>query len=531
MRKVLLLLMGLLSVYGNAQTLGIKVQESKVFKQATARVQNDYILPTGDGGFITIATKRSGFLANPLVFESYVTLYNKNLEKVQNKSFRLNKGIVKGEIKGAYIKQGNLFMLNMEVNNRKKYISFKRIRATIADKSINTKEFFRIEKTYSKNDVNMYVDLGSLFHQKMKYYSDVNFYNPKVFIRFSKNNKFFTIIHRDFQEKTTRYFVDTFNDQFEKVFSKSFSESSSSKTFYINDIVVDDKDGSTYVVAKVYEKDPHIRIRASSSSNSDHFMLYRMDGNTVKKLKISPKVIIEDFTLTFANDQLSVLGFYRNKFLALNDIDGIARINVNKRIFSIANQSYNSFREKLVSVKFRSSKRRSKNHKMIIRKKFVMENGDVIINSEDFFIPQVLKKSNRELTLREYVGDMFAVKVSQSGAIVWAKKIYKLQMVKPRLAMHSFFPTMVNGENYLLFTDSKTKKQDKDVAFYLRDKDLQNLNGVKIYANGGVQKAVVKEHTRTKFRMMPIEGIMISKNEAIIPAKDHHLIRFYKLTF
>jgi hypothetical protein len=46
-----------------------------------------------------------------------------------------------------------------------------------------------------------------------------------------------------------------------------------------------------------------------------------------------------------------------------------------------------------------------------------------------------------------------------------------------------------------------------------------------------VQKGVVKEHTRTKFRMMPIEGIMISKNEAIIPAKDHHLIRFYKLTF
>jgi hypothetical protein len=531
MKKVFLLFTGLLFWYGNAQQLGIKMQESKVFKQAAARVQNDYILPTGDGGFITIATKRSGFLANPLVFESYATLYNNNLEQIISKTFRLNKGIVKGAIKGAFVKNGELFMVEMDVNNRKKHITFKRIKANITDKSMDEKVFFKIDNIYSKNDVNLYVNPGSLFDEKMKYYSDVNFYNPKVYIKFSENNNFFTIVYRDFQEEKTRYFVNTFNDKFEKLYTKTIVNNTHSKTFYINDLVVDDNNGQVYIVAKVYKNNPHIRIRNSSSSNISHFMLYNVGENGSKKLKISPKVTIEDFTLLLDKKQLGMLGFYRNKYLSFNDIDGIARININPMIFSVSSQSYKSFREKLVSVKFRSSKRRSKNHRMIIRKKFLLDNGDIIINSEDFFIPNVLKKNNRELTLREYVGDMFTIKISQSGNILWSKKIYKLQMVKPRLALHSFFSTVIEGQNYLLFTDSKVKKQEKDVSFYLRDKDLQNLNGVRIYAHGGVQKGVVKEHTRTKFRMMPIEGIMISKNEAIIPAKDHHLIRFYKLTF
>ena len=531
MKQLLVFFSILLFWNSQAQHLGIKVQESKVFKQATARVQNDYILPVGDGSFITIATKRTGFLANPLVFESYATLYNNQLEQIQTKSFRLNKGVVKGAIKGAFIKNGSLYMIKMDVNNRKRYISFKRISARISDKTIDEKEFYKINHVYSKNDVNLYVDLGSLFYQKLKYYSDVNFYNPKIFVKFSENKHFFTIIYRDFTEMPTRYITTTFNDKFEKVFSKTIIENRNAKTFYIDDVVVDDVTGKTLVIAKTYKGDPHIRINAASVSKIDHYNLYKIDGSGIKKITIDPKAVVDEFSLLLDKNQLSVIGFYRNTFVALNDIDGIARINLDANSLSIATNSYQNFKKKLVTVKFKSKHKRSKNHKMIIRKIFHQENGDIVISAEDYFIPDVLKKHNRELTLSEYTGDVFSIRVSQSGAIIWAKSAYKLQKVKPRLAMHSFFPTIVNGNYYLFFTDSKTKKQPKDVAFYLRDKDLQNLNGVKISLGGAMQSGIVKEHTRTKFRMMPIEGVMITKNEAIIPAKDHHLIRFYKLTF
>ncbi len=530
MKKTILMIVGFLLMQVHAQGLGIKLEESKVFKMTTPRVQNDYILPDGQGGFITISTKRSGFLANPLVFESYATHYNNELEKLRTKTFKLNKGSIKGAIKGAFVKDGHLYLLNLESNFRKRYYAFKVIDANIKTAEIKEKEIFHIKGVYSKNDVNLFVNPGSLFDEKMKYYSDVNYYNPKIIIKFSENNRFFTIIHRDFDEKQSKYFVDVFDSNFNKVFSRFIMHPVQTKLFYISDVSVNDQNGDVHIAAKLYNSDPMFKRRFINKDNLDKFIIYKLSKLGYKKYDFKPKKVIADVKFVPGND-LSFIGFYRNKYIEVNDTDGIMMMHLNPKNMELKAINYQNFKSKLVKVVYKTKRKRSKNHQMIIRKVFKASNGDLIINSEDYYVPLMDKKEKREGTIVEIVGSMFSIRINPSGQILWSKKIYKSQIVKPRLALHSFFPAMVDGTNYMLFTDSRTQEPKKGEVFYLKGKELQNLNGIRIRPSGGLQQGLIKENKRTKYRLMPIEGTMINPNEAIIPAKDHQFIKFFKLTF
>jgi hypothetical protein len=497
----------------------------------TARVQNDYILPDNHGGFITISTKRSGFLANPLIFESYAHHYNNRLEPVKNRTFKLNKGYIKGSIKGAFVKENQLSIINLEVNHRKKYISFKKITGNIDNGAINEQEFYKINWIYPKNEVNLFVNLNSLYFQKLKYYSDVNFFNPKIFIKFSKNNNFFGIVYRDTNEQETSYNIVVFDSDFNLRYKSKFSHPVNTKLFYINDIAIDDKDGTAYIIAKIYRTDPLIKNRFINTDNLKKYILYKAGPKRIINISFKPEKVIEKLLLALNDKQLSVYGFFRNRYIDLNDIDGITRINLSTKNLQIKNKSYQKFSKKLVATKYKKNHKKTKNHTMIVRNTFILNDGSLLINAEDMYIPLMMKKKDRETDVREIVGNIFSIKIDPAGNIIWAKKIYKQQIVKPRLALHSYFSCMINDNNYILFTDSRLKKAANNDPFYLNQKDLQNLNGIKISRYGDLQTGIIKENKRSKFRFMPIEGIMINPREVIIPAKDHQYIKFYKLSF
>ena len=167
---------------------------------------------------------------------------------------------------------------------------------------------------------------------------------------------------------------------------------------------------------------------------------------------------------------------------------------------------------------------------MVVRQSFLLPNGDMIVNAEDLYVPLMMKKEDREENIREIVGDLFTVKVSKNGQIIWIKKIYKKQVVKPRLALHSFFGTYLNGQEYLFFTDSPLEKPANNKPFYLKGSEKKNLNLVKISNGGDIYKSVLYRPKRSKFRFMPIEGTMIGPKTAIIPSKDHLYIKFFKIT-
>ncbi len=527
-----MIFIGVIAFNTYAQKLPVKYQVSEVFRMKVPSIQNDYIFPAGQGKFITISTKRRGFLVNPLIFESYFDLYDKDLKKIRTKTIKLNLGAIKGSVKGAFVKDNTLYIIRLNKNLRKRYYSFDIIKGDINTGNLSpAKEFFRINKVYTKNEVNLFVNFKSLYYQKLRYYSDVYFYEPKLILQFSKNNHYFAVIHRDFQEDNTKYFITVFNDKFEKINTKTIEENIIPNQFNINDVLVDDNNGNVFVSAKIYNSDPKHKIKFSNKSLVNSFNIYKIGKNGIKKYKIKPAKTLEKLELAENDKQLFVLGFYRDEYIKVNDVDGILRLNLDKSSLELVHENYQNFNKKIFKLKYKTKRNRSKNHEMIIRKKTVLNNGDIIVDAEDFFVPLLSKKEDRELEVRDIVGDLLTLKINNSGQILWANKIYKRQVVKPRLALHSCFSTMINDEHYLLFTDSKTKPQPKNTQFFLRDKDLQNLNGIKISTNGSLKSGVMIENTKSKFRFMPIEGTKISKNEVIIPAKDHQFIKYYKLRF
>jgi len=530
MKRIFMIGLLMTASFFYAQKLPVSITESKVYRMTTPRVQNDYIIPDAKGGFVSISTKRSGFLANPLVLESYIAYYNNDLEQIKTKTIKLNKGSLKGSIKGAFIADEKLNMINLETNYRQKFISFSRLTADLKADEVKEKEFFRIKGIYPKNEVNLYVNLNSLYYEKLKYYSDVNFFNPKIFIKFSDDHKYFAIIYRDFDKTKTRYLVNVFNQDFQQVNSQIIQNNTPAKMFYINDIVVDNEKGNVFVVAKIYKTDPFLKNKLVNKDNIRNFILYKLSQSGVQSFEIHPEKVMEELHLIY-NKELVVYGFYRKHFLDLNDIDGVFRMNIHPGNFHKTSQMYEAFTDKLLSTSYKKSFKKTKNHKMIVRKSYLLEDGSLLINSEDFYIPMMKKRKDREALVREIVGDLFSIKINNQGHVLWAKRVYKVQVVKPRLALHSYFSALHNGNNYILYTDTRQKKPEKNASFYMKDKDLQNLYGIKINTAGAIQQAVVKENTKSKFRFMPIEGTMISKDEAIIPAKNHLMIKFYKIKF
>ena len=527
MKQTILLMSFMMMTFAFAQKQGVKIQESKVYKMTTARVQNDYILPDEQGGFITISSKRSGFLVNPKVFEVYATQYDENMNLLKTKTFKFNKAGIKGNIKGAFVYKHHLYLMNMEQNLRKRYYSFKKIDGDIDNGTVSSQEFFHLDFVYPKNEVNLFVNPGSLYYQKLQYYSDVNFFNPKIFIRFSKNNRFFAIVYRDLKETPVTYHIQVFNHDFKPVFKQQITQLITSKLLYISDLKVDDTNGTVYVITQTYKKDPLKKRRVLNTDNTQNFMIYRITKTGVSSYIIKPEKVIEKLKLQL-DDNVNVFGFFRDSYQDLNNIDGFCRFNFTKDLV-LQNSSYQNFKQSLVTAGTRKGLRKSKNHTMVVRQSFLLSDGDMIVNAEDLYVPLMMKKEEREEDIREIVGDLFSIRVAKDGQIIQVKKIYKKQVVKPRLALHSFFGTYLNGHEYLFFTDSPLEKPAKNKAFYLKGSERKNLNLVKISNNGDLQKSVLYEPKRSKFRFMPIEGTIIGPKTLIIPAKDHLYIKFFKI--
>ncbi len=531
MRKLFILLAGVFIGNLYSQNLQIKYEESPVYKLTVPSVQNDYILPAGDGKFITISTKRKGFLVNPLTFESYFDLYDNNLKKIKSKKIRLNNRAIKGNIKGAFVKNNKLNIIKFNRNLRQKYYSFEYLIGDIQKGEMQpAHEFFRISKIYPKTEVNLFVNLKSLYYRKLKYYSDVYFYEPKIFVQFSDDNSFFTIIYRDFQEKKTKYFIDVFNDKFEHIYQQTITEEVAPDQFSINDILIDKK-ANVFMATKLYRTSRNQQIKFAKKTDVKSFHIYKISKNSTKYIEINPKKIIEKLALANDKNRLFVLGFYRNEFLRLNDVDGVFRANIDKNNFISSNSFYIGLGDQVIKINPENKKLRTKNHEIILRNLEVFKDGSIIMDAEDYFIPLVNKRRNREIEVREIVGDLISLKVGEQGNLIWANKIYKRQIVKPRLALHSCFSGIIDQKHILIFTDTQLQPQDKKVDFYLKGKELQNLNGVIISSEGNIRSGILIEHLKSKFRFIPIEGTKINNNEIIIPAKNLQFIKFYKLVF
>ncbi len=531
MKRSVLLLSFFITAIAFTQNSSVSITESNVYKLATARVQNDFILSDNNGGFITVSSKRSGFLVNPLVSEVYTTFFDENMNIRRTTTFKLDKGSIKGNIKGAFVDNNQLYLINLEQNFRKKFFSFKVITQNIETGKTDTKEFFHLDFLYPKNEVNLFVNPGSLYYQKLQYYSDVNFFNPKMYIRFSKNNNYFAIVYRDLNKKPTKYHIHVFNRKFEEVYHQNFSNKVPSKLLYVNDLQVDDTNGKVFMATQVFRSNPLNEKRVLNNDITRHFTVYRIDRDSVEHFQIKPKKVIDKIQLQLDNEHVIVYGFYRNDFLDINDIDGFFRMNLSKELSPLT-QSYRNFNKKLVAVGTKKHYKKTKNHTMVIRQSLLLPNGDMIVNAEDLYIPLMMKGHKREISIREIVGDLFSVKVAANGDIVRVKKIHKKQLVKPRLALHSFFSTYQNGQEYLLFTDTTLEKPSgNEEPFYKKGSDLKNLNAVKISDNGNVEKQLIRKPKKSRFGFMPIECTMIGPKTAVIPAKDHDNIKYYRIDF
>ncbi len=510
----------------SAQTLKTQMIPGPTITLPAARVQNDFILPDQKGGFISISAKRSGFLADPLTTEAYVSHFDTDMKLIKQKTFKLNKGAVKSDIKGAFVKHGRLHMVKLDKDLRHKAYFFRHLEGNIAKGLITYDSvFFKLNFIYPKTLVNLIVNPNSLFYQKMQYYTDVNYFYPKIWLVFSAHNRFFAIVYRDKKLTPVTYHIQVFNQNFESVYHHKISPLVLSPLFRIDDIKVSDKTGDVYLAAHFFKKDPFKKEFFTSFDNTKKIVIYHFNINEEDSYELKPKTVIDQIRLNLSK-YVTVFGFYRHLPTDFNKIDGFYRLDLSPKL-ALLKQSYISFDHQLIDVPSKYLSAKHKNLWLVIRKHFFLPDGSLLINAEELYVPLVLAKRHREENVREFVGDIFAFRVTPNGKILWLKQIKKKQVVKPRLATHSFFSTYIQAAkyNFMAFTDSSVK------VLNIKHVDNKSLIGLKISTDGNLQTGILWNKKRNRFRFMPIEGTMIDKHTAIIPAKNHAYLKYYKLIF
>ncbi len=513
-----------------AQNLDVQITQGPVYTLTTARVQNDYILPDQKGGFITISTKRSGFLADPLTLESYVMHFDSEMNLLNKKRFKLNNGAVKSDIKGAFIKEGRLHLIKLEKNLRQKSYTFKHLEGYIDKGLIMTDStFFKLDFMYPKTSVNLIVNPNSLFSRKMKYYTDVNYFSPKIWIVFSQNNRFFAFIYRDPKLIPNSYHIQVFNQNFESLYNNQISPGVLSDNFKIDDIAVSDNNADVYLVTHIFKKHFSKKQSLSAFDNTKNIKIYRITAHDIDTYSIKPKAVLDKMHLHLSN-QVTVFGFYHTNPSDLNQVDGIYRLDLSAGL-GLLKQSYNLFKHQLLQSKSTVLSKKVKNHWMLIRKHFLLSDGSLLLNAEDLYVPLVLKKKHREEDVREFASNIFIFKVAPDGTINWLRQIEKEQIVKPRLATHSFFTTMIGNSNFIALSDSLIDLKDITNKKSGASANHRNLLGLKIDLNGTTNSSILWQEKRNKFLFIPLEGTMITPTIAIIPAKNHNYIKYFKLQF
>src|SRR5690606_6443932 len=98
------------------------------------------------------------------------------------------------------------------------------------------------------------------------------------------------------------------------------------------------------------------------------------------------------------------------------------RFNLDLKSLATSSESFQPFSEKFMIEKYGKVKEKLKSS-LSYRNTFMLENGDVIINSEEFW----MDGSGDYVNANRIYKDIISCRISGNGELVWAKNINKKQ--------------------------------------------------------------------------------------------------------
>lgn len=521
MKKLTLLILLLFTFNGYAQD--VSMVKSEIFKDSKKHSNLSFSLEDDNGGIVTIRSFSGGLI--PKLKGYYIQHFDSNLKLLKEIEYEVDNNY----IKNAFIKDNQLHLIEFEHDKKADNILFNAVSANLKDLKFNKKEIL----SFSEDNMQKYFGVV-LFPFFISNFSQMDG-NHMGEVVMSSGKKFF-VINFDFNDKekeTHKIFV--FNNNFEKVYEQLITKNIKDKFFEYNSIDVDDEDGTVYFLGKVFENNS--RKSKKKGKTNYHFELVKADVNGQKTTSFkNPDKFISSLELIKSGDRLACVGFYGQ--IDEGRYNGICLFNLDPENLDLKKKKFTPFSDEFMTDKYgnKENKKERKKEKGVrnidFKGVYLMANGDIVINAEEFYITtHTSMSSNGNMTTYTiyHFNDIMSAKLDEEGNLKWARNINKAQTG----FSNSSYTSIPVGESTYFFincSDNIKKISADRIAFKQTKAKKSNLYMIVIDKDGQFDFKKLIDDKDSKVYYKVNDGISNIKNQTVIlPGKKKKNTRILKI--
>lgn len=521
MKKVTLFILLVITFSISAQD--ISMVKSEIFKDSKRNSSLVFSLEDQSGGLITIRAFYGGLMRKLKGY--YIERFDSNLKLIKELEYEVDNN----HIQNAFIKNNQLHLIEYEHDKKADIIKFNAVTANIKDLKFKKKEIL----SFSEDSMQKYFGFA-IFPFFIDNFSQLDG-NHMGEVVLSSNNNYF-VINFDLKNKdkeTHKVFV--FNTDFEKIYEQLIQKDIKDKYFDYNSIDVDDNDGTVYFLGKSYENKS--RKSKKKGKANYHFELYRVDSNGQKmtSFKYADK-FISSLELLKENNRIACVGFYGKK--DEGRFNGVCLLNLDPNTLDMVSDKFTPFSDKFMTDKYgnREGKKERKKKKGInnidYKGLYMMDNGDIIVNAEEFFITThtTMTQNGGMRTYTVYhFNDIISLRLDKTGNLKWARNINKAQT---GFTNSSYTSIPVDGKLYFFINCSdKIKKLSEDrIAFRQTKAKKSNLYTIMIDEDGKIDfKKLIDDKESKVYYKVNNGNVNVNNKTVILTGKRKKKTRILKL--
>ena len=523
MKNLIIFLFFITGIIAHAQLDTLKVSVSEIFKDEKYKTSLLFAKEDANGDIFTVRNYYSS-ISNPKGY--YIEHYNKDLKLLKRTAVEVNRN----EIKGLFLTEDSVILLQFQYNYKAKKYAFATLTSSKDDFDFSEKEIYSIDRDR--------LDKYDYFGIRSEPEFNLHHNNNLGDIVASENGDFITLNLFTKTKEGSALLVITFNKKFEKVYEYEFEtvislKENASKNLPLEyqNMVLDNK-GTVYFLGRVFNTN-NKNLEKSDEPNY-YFVLFKADAvsKTQKVIPIESTNIIRSLQLATKGDRLAAVGLYTDtvgssfSFTSGNRYDGAVLFNLDQTSLNKLKESFQPFSEEFMIEKYGIVKEKI-NSFLSYRSIFMLDNGDLIINVEEF----EMYISDDNVNARRVYRDIMGFRLSHEGDLTWAKNINKKQddWSLDNIPFLSYTATIKNDVAYYFVNAASDLKVLKNNQIELREGP--RLYAFKIYPKGLLRNDKVLNPEIFNAQLAVRFGILINETDILTQAESNDKPMLVKLYF
>lgn len=518
-RLLTLLILILLAQVGITQEnkFGLKVIKSEIFQDDKKTTILQDSKSDGKGGLVVLRSFHKLFGGKLL--GHYIDHYDSQLKLIKSYTLEDDGNLIKG-----MMVSNNKIHIIKSFKNEKSY-DFIVLTSELSEFNFKKNTLIQINETEFKDFFNYplksyykAIKLNNLFNASSDWSNEENIAE----ISFSKKQHFFSIVVRPILGKTIKLRSYIFDNQFKPVSEHTFEKEIKKKFFKINDLHLDDTNGSLHFISKVTNK-------KSKKDINYHYELYKLDNEGESQLILDTQnQHIGSLKIIKDHGRLSCVGFYSDK--KESRYKGVSLYAIDPSTLKSKGAYFQPFSEQFLADKYGDKNRKKELYNLEFRSAFMNENGDVIINAEEHKVVIISSANSTKTSIKHYFNDIVSCKISQEGRLLWARNINKAQR---GINYSSFRSISRNGKIYHLINASEEIKKISDgrIQFGEYNKKTPNIYVISLDSEGVLDYDVLVPAESEIIYQVSNGTLNNDKSEIIILGSTKKDKRLVKISF